>query len=560
MKKRGFTLIELLAVIVILAVIALIVTPVITGIIKETKDSADLRSAEEYVKAGENYFASSTLNNKLLNTNVINSLELSSSPATGSVIVNSDGTIEMAIVINDKCYRKSVSQSIKDIEVSTDIINCSIDENIYSVVLAAYPFLKTGEDGCETLDDTKNYSYMGGCYLKGAQSNNYLWYSGFIWRIMGINSDNTIRLITEENVAGISYNGNSSLLKDSSLDKWLNNYFYYNLDDDRDSVVTTGLWCERGTDYITSSALAVRTSCTTTISNKVGTLSLDEYNLAGDNKYLNTSQEYFTITPYSDKQVFNISNRNYATTSYTYSMSGFRPIINVNSTTSVKAGDGNYSTSTPYILSSSKSNDVTGKLSTVAVSGDYITFASKLYRVVSINSDGSTKLILDDYYKDTDGNNITTAFGTTGVYDSSSTLYQKLNGDVLNWLVPSTDTSNRDKMVDSTWYSNKYNWNDNYTVSLNETTPTTTSTGLVGSIRAGEMLSGQSITILNKTASDYWTITQYADSTNSWRTLSTGRLYKDVYTNTQAIRPVIVIKSDVSVTSGTGLSTSPYQI
>lgn len=84
MKKRGFTLIELLAVIVILAVIALIVTPVITGIIKETKDSADLRSAEEYVKAGENYFASSTLNNKLLNTNVINSLELSSSPATAS--------------------------------------------------------------------------------------------------------------------------------------------------------------------------------------------------------------------------------------------------------------------------------------------------------------------------------------------------------------------------------------------------------------------------------------------------------------------------------------------
>lgn len=44
--KKGFTLIELLAVIVILAIIALIATPIILGIINDARTSAKERSAE----------------------------------------------------------------------------------------------------------------------------------------------------------------------------------------------------------------------------------------------------------------------------------------------------------------------------------------------------------------------------------------------------------------------------------------------------------------------------------------------------------------------------------
>ncbi|MCI8544918.1 MAG: prepilin-type N-terminal cleavage/methylation domain-containing protein, partial [Bacilli bacterium] len=40
MRKKGFTLIELLAVIVILAVIALIATPIILNIIEKARKSA----------------------------------------------------------------------------------------------------------------------------------------------------------------------------------------------------------------------------------------------------------------------------------------------------------------------------------------------------------------------------------------------------------------------------------------------------------------------------------------------------------------------------------------
>ena len=88
MNKKGFTLIELLAVIVILAVIALIATPVIAGIINDSKRSALESEAKTVVSAVDNYCLSrSTLgsicNLQVLGENIID------------VSVNSDSVIEL---------------------------------------------------------------------------------------------------------------------------------------------------------------------------------------------------------------------------------------------------------------------------------------------------------------------------------------------------------------------------------------------------------------------------------------------------------------------------------
>ena len=73
--KRGFTLIELLAVIVILAIIALIATPIVIDIISDTKASALLRSAEFYLDGVEFSIANAKLNNRTIKDGVYNILE-----------------------------------------------------------------------------------------------------------------------------------------------------------------------------------------------------------------------------------------------------------------------------------------------------------------------------------------------------------------------------------------------------------------------------------------------------------------------------------------------------
>ena len=54
MKQKGFTLVELLAVLIILAVIALIAIPVVINLINNSKKSAAITGAQNYIRAVNN--------------------------------------------------------------------------------------------------------------------------------------------------------------------------------------------------------------------------------------------------------------------------------------------------------------------------------------------------------------------------------------------------------------------------------------------------------------------------------------------------------------------------
>jgi len=63
MKNKGFTLIELLAVIVILAIIALIATPIILGIIDDARKSSSERGAELVISSVDLAYSSAYMLN-----------------------------------------------------------------------------------------------------------------------------------------------------------------------------------------------------------------------------------------------------------------------------------------------------------------------------------------------------------------------------------------------------------------------------------------------------------------------------------------------------------------
>ena len=108
MKKKGFTLIELLAVIVILAIIALIATPLVLKYIETARTNSKITSVQNYIRAVENSLAGYAINNNgqnypegcyeisTLNTDLDISIK-GDIPTEGKVCIR-DNKIEKAMV------------------------------------------------------------------------------------------------------------------------------------------------------------------------------------------------------------------------------------------------------------------------------------------------------------------------------------------------------------------------------------------------------------------------------------------------------------------------------
>ena len=115
MKSKGFTLIELLAVIVILAVIALIATPLIMGTITKAKKNAFIDTANGIIKAGENYQAEQVMTTTgdvedLVISDLTTDTKLQykgSKPKSGTLKITSDGKTAIAIWSGQLCAVKN---------------------------------------------------------------------------------------------------------------------------------------------------------------------------------------------------------------------------------------------------------------------------------------------------------------------------------------------------------------------------------------------------------------------------------------------------------------------
>ena len=127
-KNKGFTLVELLAVIVILALIALIATPIILNVINDAKKQAAKDSAYGYMDAVEKYIVSSELEDKSIQDRTysveeLNSMGVSvkgSTPDNGTIKIESktvksyDIGIDGYVVSNGKVEKVSTTKSFKN--------------------------------------------------------------------------------------------------------------------------------------------------------------------------------------------------------------------------------------------------------------------------------------------------------------------------------------------------------------------------------------------------------------------------------------------------------------
>ncbi len=149
MKKKGFTLVELLAVIVVLAVIALIVTPTILKVIDNARIGAFRSSSHGIVNAAKQSYLlqqSSEESPNLTEYQYTNGKKIrvrgnididykGSDPSSGTLLINNDGKVAIALYQDGYCALKTYENGQIKLEKKTKE-DCSLplSEPIFTVL------------------------------------------------------------------------------------------------------------------------------------------------------------------------------------------------------------------------------------------------------------------------------------------------------------------------------------------------------------------------------------------------------------------------------------------
>lgn len=436
---------------------------------------------------------------------------------TSKVIIESNvdtsklGSYEVTYTIRDKNYNKTV--------VTRTVI---VANNLTEVV-------------------KKNTDATG--YYKGLNQNNYLLYSGMLFRIVKVNEDGSIKLITDEAITNLRADYDN--YENSNVDTWLKEVYLKSLNK-TDKYLVDSTYCvgniNSTTDYTTE--------CSSTITSKVGLLNISDYynTLANNNSSIHTSRymlankvdNNYLSAPITDKDI----------TVTTKILAPIRPVITLKANLYLLSGNG--SSDNPYKLddySYAKANDLLSS----RIVGEYVQYSGLSFRIIGIDSNKNVRLIMADPWVVQPKNKALT-LSLENLSNTRFNLTEEnnpgyiLNNDYLDYI----DT----KSIVDTEYEipttvDEVNYNDYQTTPIKAKILLPKTYELFAS-------SGNS---KENMISSY----MYIDSTDNSNTVyaingATGNVFEF---NTQAlseyrIRAVLTIKGDLKISSGKGTINSPY--
>ena len=405
-------------------------------------------------------------------------------------------------------------------------------------------------------------------FIVGTNPNNYVWYSGKLWRALSINpSDKTVKLVTNETIStmGSYYTTSSSSFNSSYMKAWLTNTetdgFYGSLYNASTYIKTDATW-----DAGTSTTYGQKATTAVNVTSPVGLLT--SYELKKTYQWANNDQYFFTMTPASSTSVWVNGNVN------TFGEFGsiqtglaaqngcmIRPVIVMKNTVKVYKGSG--TATDPYLLygDTASYNGTTEQLVN-RYSGEYVTFSNKTWRIVSTDKTNNTiKLIMTT-------SSINRAYSTTASNTFSTTATANV-GYYLNTTFYNTLTTNaKNKIVTSKWYRGPHTYGSSWKLEKCSTTACTAEatyvSAKIGLLRNSELMSGQ----VGNTVQSMWTITPQNSTTNKIKTVGLhGSNYEYTVTSTTIsqdsstlyVRPALNI-SDTAIISGRGTKQSPWNI
>lgn len=547
MKKKGFTLIELIAVIVIMGLLLLIVLPATTRLMKGNKN----KKYDEYY-------------------NLIEKAALLYADSRKDDLggVNASGCIDTSVefLVKNK-YLKEFDEdgvtckgassydltSFEDIDSSKNYIDVRIrnvngKKTVESSLVCVkrnkveYSKLKENTESCDKyVAERENvlYDKISSLSATGADSNadryiigntpdNYVYYSGKMWRIVSYNDNNkTVKLISDEVVTVLPFNDTSSNFNNSNVDIWLNNTFLKTLRNP-DYYLLNANW-----NYSTVANSDMPSSSSVTQS-RVGLLNYYEYDKSKE--FLNSDYSWWLISKASESDNWYISNNNPVSASVNTYV-GIRPSIVLNPNITYAYG-GEGTKDNPYRLVG-ESTALAGTLLNTRYAGEYVNFAGELYRIINTTTN-YTRLV------------------KVNVIPSLNTVFDEIITPTYN------QGTTIGKLLNTEWYGNLPEEDSkklvvgDFCVSL--VTPTTKysftcDNSNILNIKVGIPKIGDMYTIGSN--QEYWTLSNSGTETLNVVDTSGNILSKNIK-DTSYVRPVVSITNSAVITGGTGTSSDPY--
>lgn len=429
------------------------------------------------------------------------------------------GTYKVTYIVRDKAYNKTV--------VTRNVI---VARNLTEVVKSS-------------TDDSN--------YYKGLNVNNYLLFSGMLFRIVNVNDDGSVKIVTNSSMANVNYGVEGANFDSSNIKDWLNNYFYSKLYN-TDYLVKDNTWCIDDTNSVTN----ISNLCDVTATSNVGLLSLIDFNNSkvGSQTYLGNTFEYWFLNRKDSRfgYIYSFHNNSLTESYDNTSLSGVRPVLVLKNDLYIISGDG--TSSNPYTLgdySSGKENDL---LNTRLI-GEYVSYFGMTFRISDVDKDKNIKLISLNFLQ----NNTTSDVFFSGYKNEDGIMKFNVNqsgniGNTLNYqYIDYIDTS---FIVDHEFYIPTYSVENNYSNIQTESFK-----AKIAIPMSYEMFSGVNANL--RVAVNYWLL-DYIDGSNAFMVNnSNGRTFKinrnDMY-NENGFKLVFYVSKNTKIKSGKGTYNNPYVI
>ena len=447
-------------------------------------------------------------------------IDISKVSVKGEVDTANVGNYEITYTVNDSLNNKTT--------VTRTVV---VEERLSSIVK-------------EATKDTNNY-------YKGFRDDNYIMFNNMLFRIVKINDNDTIMAVSEESLASVDYT-NDGRFANSSLDKWLNDYFYNLLEDKYKDLIVSTKWCDdvvNKDDYMT-------TECTRTSAKRnIGIMSIQDYNNTlqdGNSFYDSRALSWFS----------NIGEDNNPwtfTSMYDYPLKtepmnqeylfNVRPTITLKKNTKVLSGDG--SSGNPYILVENNTARKNSDLNKHQI-GEYITYEGYTYRITNLNNNGTTEVIMTGVIKNGD-NELNIGYNNGSgkkVYNSKqegNIGYQVIN-DLTKYI--STDLFEKTK-VEVPIYSGRVTYQGKKNIKEYNDIISIPSTFDIFSAKG-----------LNSGNGGYWLIDSSNEENIKTMVYPIGTVsYTPITDDTTAgVKVKATFKKNVIITDGSGTLSDPYEV